>query len=111
MTDEIMALRQMREKSADADVLRDMIGFAAQRLMDLKVGPDRGAANARLVGLPSANGERDRDWETRAGTVEELRAMHDRFGFPGLFAAYNAGPTRTKPSRTTSDPLPAGPWP
>lgn len=23
-----------------------------------------------------------------------LRAMHDRYGFPGLFAAYNAGPAR-----------------
>lgn len=23
-----------------------------------------------------------------------LRLMHDRFGYPGLFAAYNAGPTR-----------------
>ena len=28
-----------------------------------------------------------------AGTAY-LRMMHDRFGYPGLFAAYNAGPTR-----------------
>ncbi|MBB6414183.1 soluble lytic murein transglycosylase-like protein [Mesorhizobium sangaii] len=28
-----------------------------------------------------------------AGTAY-LRAMYDRFGFPGLFAAYNAGPKR-----------------
>lgn len=28
MTDEMMALRTMLEKGADADVLRDMIGFA-----------------------------------------------------------------------------------
>lgn len=28
-----------------------------------------------------------------AGTAY-LKAMHDRFGYPGLFAAYNAGPTR-----------------
>lgn len=28
-----------------------------------------------------------------AGTAY-LRAMHDRFGYPGLFAAYNAGPAR-----------------
>ena len=32
MTDEMMALRSMLEKGADADVLREMIGFAAQRL-------------------------------------------------------------------------------
>ncbi|MQX37634.1 lytic transglycosylase domain-containing protein [Roseospira navarrensis] len=36
-----------------------------------------------------------------------LRAMHDRFGFPGLFAAYNAGPGRVQSHRTTGDPLPA----
>jgi hypothetical protein len=28
-----------------------------------------------------------------AGTLY-LRLMHDRFGYPGLFAAYNAGPAR-----------------
>lgn len=36
-----------------------------------------------------------------------LRAMHDRFGFPGLFAAYNAGPTRYQAHLITGEPLPA----
>jgi len=35
-----------------------------------------------------------------------LRAMHDRFGFPGLFAAYNAGPTRYQAQLIKGDPLP-----
>ena len=38
MTEDMMALRGLMEKSADADLLREMIGFAAQRLMELEVG-------------------------------------------------------------------------
>jgi hypothetical protein len=34
MTDDSIALRELLEKSADADLLREMIGFAAERLMD-----------------------------------------------------------------------------
>ncbi len=40
-----------------------------------------------------------------AGTAY-LRAMYDRFGYPGLFAAYNAGPARYSSHITTRRPLP-----
>lgn len=36
-----------------------------------------------------------------------LRAMLDRFGYPGLFAAYNAGPGRYAAHLATGKPLPA----
>ncbi|MFC0373730.1 IS256 family transposase [Methylobacterium isbiliense] len=72
MTDDMIAFRRLLEKSADADLLREMIGFAAERLMELEVGQITGAAYGeknpeRLV---QRNGYRERDWETRAGTVE-----------------------------------------
>src|ERR1700752_792607 len=87
MTDEMMNLRALVEKSPDADLLREMIGFAADRLMELEVEGLTGAAygennQERLV---QRNGYRDRTWATRTGTVE-LRIPKLRKGsyFPGF---------------------------
>jgi len=72
MTDEMMTLRTLLEKSSDADLLREMIGFTAQRLMELDVEGKTGAGYGEksTERLAQRNGYRDRLWETRAGTVE-----------------------------------------
>jgi transposase-like protein len=72
MTDEMMTLRTLLEKSSDADLLREMIGFTAQRLMELEVEDKTGAGYGEKSAerLAQRNGYRDRLWETRAGTVE-----------------------------------------
>ena len=44
MTDEMMNLKALLEKSADCDLLREMIGFTAKRLMELEVEELTGAA-------------------------------------------------------------------
>ena len=72
MTDEMMSLRTLLEKSSDAELLREMVGFAAQRLMELEVEGLTGAAHGERSPerINHRNGYRDRVWETRAGAVE-----------------------------------------
>ena len=87
MTADMMNLQALLEKSSDTDLLREMIAFAAQRLMDLEVESMTGAGH----GVRSAdrlnyrNGYRDRDWETRAGTVElRIPKLRKSSYFPGF---------------------------
>ena len=87
MTDARMALLELIEKRADTDLVREMLAFAAERLMELEVAGLTGAAYGEKSPerLAQRNGYRERAWETRAGTVE-LRIPKLRKGsyFPGF---------------------------
>lgn len=70
----------------------------------MQVMPATWAALRAVHGL-GANSYDPRD-NILAGTAY-LRAMYDRFGYPGLFAAYNAGPGRYAAHLATGRALPA----
>jgi len=99
MTDEKIALRELLEKGSDATFLREMIGFAAKRLMELEMEGMCGAGLGERTDTRRnhRNGyrdrDRDRDRETRAGTVE-LRIPKRRRGsyFPGFLEPRRCGP-------------------
>src|SRR5437764_7816149 len=86
-TKNTIALAELAEKGADADLLRDMIQFVAQRMMEMDVeslcaafygerSPDR---------LNSRNGYRERLWETRAGSVDlKIPKLRKSSYFPGF---------------------------
>ena len=69
MADEMMDPRSLVEKAPDAALLREMIAFAAERLMELEVGALRGTRHGEKNPnrLAQRNGYRDRDWETGPG--------------------------------------------
>jgi putative transposase len=89
-----IALAELTEKGADADLLRDMIQYVAQRLMELDTeglcaaaygerSPER--ANSR-------NGYRERLWQTRAGAVDlKIPKLRKGSYFPGFLEPRRAG--------------------
>jgi putative transposase len=64
MTEQGTALRALLAKGTDAAFLGGMIGFAAERLMELEVGALTGAAHGERSPdrLARRNGYRERDW-------------------------------------------------
>jgi len=87
MTDDKIALRELLEKGSDATFLREMIGFAAERLMALETESLCGAAPGERSAerTNQRNGYRDRDWQTRAGTVElRIPKLRHSSYFPGF---------------------------
>jgi putative transposase len=87
MTKASMSLAELAEKGPDADLLRQMIQFVAQRLMDMDVETLCGAAYGERSAerANSRNGYRERIWETRAGAVDlKLPKLRSGSYFPGF---------------------------
>jgi hypothetical protein len=55
------------EKAADIDLVREMLAFAADRMMDAEVETETGAAKGARTPLREnqRNGYRERDWDTQ----------------------------------------------
>ena len=65
MTEERMALIERVEKQADGDLVREMLAFAAEWIMEAEVEGRTGAAKGARSPMREVqrNGYRDRDWE------------------------------------------------
>jgi transposase-like protein len=72
MTDDRMTLKAALEKASDTELLSDMLGFVAEKLMALDVEQLCNASHHERTGARAnyRNGYRERSWETRAGTVD-----------------------------------------
>jgi len=67
-----IALSELVEKGAKDDIVRELLGHVAERLMEFEIeqrcGAEYGERSADRSN--SRNGYRDRLWETRAGAIE-----------------------------------------
>lgn len=82
-----ISLAELAEKGADTDLLREMIQYVAQRMMDMDVESVCAAAYAERSPerLNSRNGYRERLWETRAGAVDlKIPKLRKGSYFPGF---------------------------
>jgi putative transposase len=72
MTDDTMALLDLITKTQDRDFVRDLLGYAAERLMEIEVEGRTGAAKGERSPerLAQRNGYRSRRWDTRLGEIE-----------------------------------------
>jgi putative transposase len=68
-----IALAELAEKGADIDVLRQMVHFMAQQLMEIDAQTRCGVPydeKAPAARQNSRNGYRERSWDTRAGSID-----------------------------------------
>jgi putative transposase len=89
-----IALADLVEKGADSDLLRDMIQYVAQRLMEADTEGLCAAAYGERhpERANSRNGYRERLWQTRAGAVDlKIPKLRKGSYFPGFLEPRRAG--------------------
>lgn len=82
-----IALAELAEKGADADLLKQMIQYVAQRMMEMDAENlcAAGYGERSAERQNSRNGYRERLWETRAGAVElKIPKLRKGSYFPGF---------------------------
>jgi transposase-like protein len=87
MTIDRMALKALIEKGSDDDLLRQMMTFLANRMMDLEVESLTGAAHGERspARINHRNGYRERAWDTRVGTLDlEIPKLRKGSYFPAF---------------------------
>ena len=87
MTIDRMTLKALVEKGSDDDLLKEMMAYVANRMMDLEVEGLTGAAHGERspARINHRNGYRQRTWETRAGTVDlEIPKLRKGSYFPAF---------------------------
>ncbi|ETA50161.1 hypothetical protein P279_21125 [Rhodobacteraceae bacterium PD-2] len=84
-------LRALEEKSVDADLLREMIGCAAERLMEPEVGATTGAHE--IVGDGAVEGRQSIPGKAIAGRGNSLRSAGISESWKkGLRRSFSAAP-------------------
>jgi putative transposase len=69
MTDDRMTLIELVEKRADGDLVREMLAFAAKRIMEVEVEERTESAKDARSPLREVQRNGYRDWDTRAGRI------------------------------------------
>src|SRR3712207_4639111 len=72
MTDDRMTLIELNEKGAAGDLVRELLAFAAERMMELEIEAKTGvpAGLRSPARVNQRNGYRERGWYTRVGRIE-----------------------------------------
>jgi putative transposase len=87
MTIDRMTLKALIEKGSDDDLLREMMSYVANRMMNLEVEGLTGAGHGERspARINHRNGYRERAWDTRVGTVElEIPKLRKGSYFPAF---------------------------